>query len=91
MAQQDEPRVPRRWDPLEEMDLFRGWSPPRCEREGRNEQSRWVERSYGSFSRSFTLPSNADTSRVRASFQDGVLGVEIPKAEARRPEGVDIG
>jgi HSP20 family protein len=62
----------------------------RSEREGKKEQSRWVERSYGSFSRSFTLPANADTEKVAASFKDGVLTVEIPKAAEQKPKVIRI-
>jgi HSP20 family protein len=62
----------------------------RSEREEKKEQSRWVERSYGSFSRSFTLPGDADTNRVSASFRDGVLSIEIPKAEEAKPKTITI-
>lgn len=62
----------------------------RNEREERKEHSRWVERAYGSFSRSFTLPPNAETERVKASFTDGVLTVEIPKAEEKKPRVISI-
>jgi HSP20 family protein len=62
----------------------------RSEREEKKEQARWVERTYGSFSRSFTLPANADTERVSAAFRDGVLTIEIPKAEASKPRSIAI-
>jgi HSP20 family protein len=62
----------------------------RSEREEKKEQSRWVERTYGSFSRSFTLPANADADRVNASFRDGVLTIEIPKSEAAKPKTIAI-
>ena len=62
----------------------------RAEREGKKEQSRWVERSYGSFSRSFNLPANAAHERVKAEFKDGVLTVEIPKAEETKPKTISI-
>ena len=62
----------------------------RNEREEKKEQSRWVERSYGSFSRSFTLPANAAGERVKAEFSDGVLTVEIPKAEETKPKAISI-
>ena len=148
-----------RWDPIAELDLFRGWSPfreygalpsrlarffgeggqqvpftgrfapsvdiaedddryvitvelpgskkedvtvemndrvltirgeKRNEREEKKEQSRWVERSYGSFSRSFTLPPNAVADRVKAEFKDGVLTIEVPKAEEAKPKAITI-
>ena len=62
----------------------------KSEREQTKEQQHWVERSYGSFTRSFTLPANAIAERVSASFQDGVLTVEIPKAEETKPKVVSI-
>lgn len=43
-----------------------------------------VERNYGKFSRSFTLPSSVDSSKIEANYKDGVLTISIPKtAEAR--------
>lgn len=50
-----------------------------------------VERRYGSFHRGFTLPTNVDASKAKASFEDGVLTVRIPKAEAAKPRQIDIG
>jgi HSP20 family protein len=43
--------------------------------------SYWEERSYGSFSRSFQLPTEVQTDKVEAKFKDGVLEVRIPKTE----------
>jgi HSP20 family protein len=60
------------------------------EREEKKEQSRWIERSYGSFSRSFTLPANAIADRVKASFDEGVLTIEVPKAEDAKPRTISI-
>ncbi len=62
----------------------------RNEREEKKEQSRWVERSYGSFARSFTLPGNAVADRVEAKFADGVLTVTVPKAEQAKPKVITI-
>jgi HSP20 family protein len=62
----------------------------RDEREDENEQRRYVERTYGSFSRSFTLPSNAAGDRVNASFRNGVLTVEIPKSEEAKPSVIAV-
>jgi HSP20 family protein len=50
-----------------------------------------VERSFGSFSRSLTLPKGVDAERVSASFDKGVLEVSIPKPEERVPHRVEIG
>ncbi len=49
-----------------------------------------VERSWGAFSRSLTLPDGIDPEAVRASFDRGVLEVRIPKPEARKPRKVAI-
>ena len=57
----------------------------RSEREEKKEKSRWVERSYGRFTRSFTLPADADPGRIEASFKEGVLTVSIAKTEETKP------
>ena len=44
-----------------------------------------VERRYGSFQRSFTLPRHIETAAIKAEFKDGVLTLGIPKAEAAKP------
>jgi HSP20 family protein len=62
----------------------------KSEREGKTDHRRWSERVYGSFSRSFTLPSNALADKVDASFKDGVLTVTIPKGEESKPRTVTI-
>jgi HSP20 family protein len=50
-----------------------------------------LERSYGSFSRSLTLPDGVDADKVAASFDRGVLEVRIPKPEERKPRRISIG
>jgi HSP20 family protein len=54
------------------------------------EQYHRVERSYGTFSRSFTLPSTVDSSRIEARFKDGILEVVLPKAEDAKPKKIDV-
>ncbi len=49
-----------------------------------------VERSYGSFVRSFTLPHAVDSSKVGAEYAQGVLNLVIPKSEAQKPKQIDI-
>jgi HSP20 family protein len=49
-----------------------------------------VERAYGSFTRSFTLPDNLDTARIAAQFENGVLNVSIPKTEPVKPKETEI-
>jgi HSP20 family protein len=50
-----------------------------------------LERSFGSFSRSLTLPDGVDADKVEASFDRGVLEVRIPKPEERKPRRIAIG
>jgi HSP20 family protein len=50
-----------------------------------------IERGYGAFRRSFTLPATVDASRVDASYQDGVLTVKLPRREEARPRAIKIG
>jgi HSP20 family protein len=64
------------------------------ERKGEHEDKRdgfvRVERSYGSFRRSLTLPEGVDADAVTASFDRGVLEISIPKPEQRKPRRVAI-
>jgi HSP20 family protein len=49
-----------------------------------------LERSFGKFSRSLTLPDGIDPDRIDASFRDGVLEVTIPKPEQRKPRRIAV-
>ena len=49
-----------------------------------------VERSYGSFIRSFELPDDADAEMVAAKFSDGVLKVHVAKSEAAKPKQIEV-
>jgi HSP20 family protein len=49
-----------------------------------------VERAFGSFSRSLTLPKGVDAGAVRANFDKGVLEIRIPKPEERKPRRIEI-
>lgn len=49
-----------------------------------------VERSYGSFTRSFTLPNVIDTEKIKAEFKDGVLRMTLPKKEEAKPKQISI-
>ena len=59
-----------------------------AETEGKNYHR--VERRYGSFQRSFTLPRHIETDGIKAKFTDGVLTLEIPKAEVAKPTEISI-
>jgi HSP20 family protein len=49
-----------------------------------------MERSYGKFSRSFTLPASVNTQKVQANYNNGVLTVSLAKAEHARPKRIQI-
>lgn len=49
-----------------------------------------IERSYGSFTRAFTLPRSVDVSKIVASYRNGVLEIDIPKKEESRPRQIQI-
>jgi HSP20 family protein len=51
---------------------------------------RSIERHYGRFERSFTLPRTVDTSNVKAQHEHGVLTVRLPKMEASKPRRIQI-
>jgi HSP20 family protein len=62
----------------------------KAEHEDKREGYVRVERSYGTFRRSLTLPEGIDPEAVQASFENGVLEVRIPKPEERKPRKVSI-
>jgi HSP20 family protein len=62
----------------------------KSEREEKKDKTHWLERSYGSFSRSFTLPPTAVAEELKATFKDGVLTIEIPKKEEVKPRQIAI-
>ena len=49
-----------------------------------------MERGYGSFTRSFTLPPSVDAKKISAEFKDGLLEVKLPKLEEAKPKEVEI-
>ena len=61
----------------------------RDEREEKDEHRHYLERRYGTFSRSFRLPADASDD-IRAAFRDGVLTVEVPKQEEKKPQSIAI-
>ena len=63
----------------------------KAEQEERSEGYYRVERAYGSFSRSLSLPQGVDADQVQADFDKGVLEVRIPKPAERKPHRVQIG
>ena len=49
-----------------------------------------MERRYGSFSRSFTLPNTVDASRISAAYKDGVLTIRLPQREEAKPKHIAV-
>lgn len=62
----------------------------RFEGESDNKGYHRIERSYGQFMRSFSVPTTVDSDRVSAEFRNGVLTVTLPKKEAAKPRQVKI-
>jgi HSP20 family protein len=60
------------------------------ENEAKEENYHIVERQYGSFERSFTLPTTVNADDVKAAYKAGVLEVTLPKVEAAKPKKVSI-
>jgi HSP20 family protein len=62
----------------------------RLENEDKREGYRRIERTYGSFSRSFTLPRHVDAENIQAELTDGVLHVKLPKQEEEKSRKVEV-
>jgi HSP20 family protein len=56
----------------------------------KDDQYRRIERHYGAFSRSFTLPTTVDASKVSAEYRNGVLTVKLPFREEAKPRTINI-
>ncbi len=65
------------------------------ERKFENEKNRGnyhrMERFYGTFSRSFSIPATVDASHITASYKDGVLTVRLPQREEAKPKQITVG
>lgn len=60
------------------------------QKEDKSENELRVESFYGTFSRSFRLPEDADPNNIRAESKDGVLRIHIPKSESKKPKAIQI-
>jgi HSP20 family protein len=60
------------------------------EKEDQKKKFHRIERSYGTFRRSFTLPEDADSTKVTAEFRDGVLKVHLPTTTRPRSKAIDV-
>jgi HSP20 family protein len=62
----------------------------KTEKEEKDRKVHRIERSYGKFLRSFSVPADVDDKKVLAEFKEGVLVVSIPKAETAKPRVIDV-
>jgi HSP20 family protein len=62
----------------------------KAEKEEKNKKFHRIERSYGSFLRSFVLPEDADGAKVSAEFKEGVLKLHLPKNPVAKPKAVEV-
>ena len=62
----------------------------KLEKEEKDRKVHRIERSYGKFLRSFTVPRDVDDKKVMAEFKDGVLLVHVPKAEMAKPRLIEV-
>lgn len=62
----------------------------RFEKDEKKENYHRIERAYGEFTRSFSVPSNIDASKVEAKFHDGLLEVKLTKSPEARPRKIEI-
>lgn len=62
----------------------------KAEKEEKNKKFHRIERSYGSFMRSFNLPEDANGAKVTAEFKDGVLQVHLPKSPVAKSKAVEV-
>lgn len=62
----------------------------KLEREEKRENYHRVEMSYGTFTRSFTLPSTVDAEKIRAESKNGILTVALPKKAEAKPRAIQV-
>ena len=60
------------------------------EKEEKGKKYHRIERAYGSFARSFSLPEEADAQKVSAEFKEGVLHIRLPKSEKAKPKSIQV-
>ena len=62
----------------------------RFEKETKQENYHRIERAYGGFSRSFSIPAIVDEEKIRADYKDGILKISLPKKEQVKPKQIQI-
>ncbi len=60
------------------------------EKEAKDKTYHRIERSYGQFSRTITLPAVVNADKIKASYKDGVLSITLPKPEVMKPKQIDV-
>lgn len=60
------------------------------EKEEKDKKFHRVERFYGNFMRSFTLPDNVDASQIKAEYKDGMLNLSLPKTAENKPKATEV-
>ncbi|MGB8168817.1 MAG: Hsp20/alpha crystallin family protein, partial [Chthoniobacteraceae bacterium] len=60
------------------------------EREGKEGETFRSERYFGKFQRTVSLPASVDASKITATYKDGVLQVDVPKAEEAKPKQIQV-
>jgi len=60
------------------------------EKEEKKKKYHRVERAYGTFMRTFTLPDDVDANKVKAEFKNGLLAVHVPKSEKAKPKQIEV-
>jgi HSP20 family protein len=62
----------------------------KLEKEEKGRKFHRIERSYGTFLRTFTIPTDADGTKIAAEFKEGLLLVKLPKLEKPRPKTIEV-
>jgi HSP20 family protein len=62
----------------------------KVEKEEKEENFRRIERQYGSFTRTFTLPSTVDAERIQADYDKGILKIVLPKKAEAKPKSIKV-
>ena len=62
----------------------------RFTKEAKDDNYHRIERSYGTFSRSFSIPATVDEEKIRADYREGVLKIVLPKKEQAKPKQIRI-
>jgi HSP20 family protein len=62
----------------------------KVEKEEKEENFRRIERQYGTFTRTFTLPSTVDAERIQADYDKGILKIVLPKKAEAKPKSIKV-